>query len=164
MAIYAFYKRRRNHMQLMSSANRGRYLRLMAISVCEILGTIPLGTYFIVNNAVGVVPWKGWAAMHSHYSKVPQIAGFIWRNDPLASLGVELFRWSLVACAFIFFALFGFAGDAREHYYRLYKSLVRRISKSTSTPHVAPLACVVLLICPYPFVLTLSPVLHQSLM
>ena len=37
MAIYAFYKRRRNHMQLISSANRGRYLRLMAISSMEIL-------------------------------------------------------------------------------------------------------------------------------
>jgi len=164
MAIYAFYKRRRNYMQLISNANRDRYLRLMAISLIEILGTIPLGTYIIVFNAkLGVVPWKGWAAMHRHFSEVLQIPGFIWRNDPLASLGLELFRWELVACAFIFFALFGFAGDAREHYYRLYESLARRIGKSTSTPHGAPLACVVPLLCPYPFGLTsfiFPPVLH----
>jgi pheromone a factor receptor len=135
-------------MQLTSSANRGRYLRLMAISSIEILGTIPMGTYYIVSNAkMGVVPWMGWARMHSHYSEVVQVAGFTWRNDPVASLNLELFRWSLVACAFIFFAFFGFAGEAREHYYRLYKSLARRIGKATSTPHEAQLACVVCLPC-----------------
>src|SRR5713101_1754178 len=123
-------------MQLISSANRDRYLRLMAISLIEILGTIPIGTYIIVSNAKrGVVPWKGWATVHIHYSEVTQVAGFIWKNDPMISLNLELFRWSLVACAFTFFALFGFAGEAREHYHRLYKSLARRIGKSTSTPH-----------------------------
>jgi len=151
MAIHAFYKRRRNHMQLISSASRGRYLRLMAISFVEILETIPFGTYYIVSNAkMGVIPWKGWAAMH--YSEVEQVAGFIWRDDPVVSLNLELFRWSLVACAFIFFALFGFAGEAREHYFHLYKSLARRIGKSTSTSHGAPLACVVWVTvsaCPY---------------
>jgi hypothetical protein len=145
MAIYAFYKRKRNHMQLISSANRGRYLRLMTISSIEILGTIPLGTYFIVTDTkIGVEPWKGWARMHSHYSEVEHVAGFIWRNG---SHNIELFRWSLVLCAFIFFALFGFAGEAREHYYRLYNSLARRIGNSTSTPHGTPLACVVRLPC-----------------
>ena len=131
-------------MQLISGANRGRYLRLMAISFIEILGTVPMGTFYIVSIAkTGLVPWEGWARMHSHYSEVGQVAGFIWRNNPVASRNLELFRWSLVLCAFLFFALFGFAGEAREHYYRLYKSLARRIGKSTSTPHRAPLACVV---------------------
>jgi hypothetical protein len=148
MAIYAFYKRRRNHLQLTSSANRGRYLRLMVISSTEVLGTIPVGTYYIVTIAkMGVAPWKGWARMHSHRSEVIQVAGFIWKNNPVLSFELELLRWSLVACAFLFFALFGITGEAREHYYRLYKSLARRIGKSTSTPHGAPLACVVRLPC-----------------
>src|SRR6266849_2721289 len=94
-AIYAFYKRRRNHMQLISSANRNQYLRLMAISLVEMLGTIPFrsgfGTYFIVSNVkIGVIPWRGWAAMHSYNSSVAQVAGFIWRNDPVASRSLEL--------------------------------------------------------------------------
>jgi pheromone a factor receptor len=136
MSIHAFYKRRQNHMQL-TSANRGRYLRLMVISSIEILGTIPLGTYYIVIIAkMGFVPWKGWARMHSH--DVEQVAGFIWRNDHVSALSLELFRWSLVGCAFLFFALFGFSCEAREHYYRLYNSLARRIGKSPSTPHGAP--------------------------
>jgi len=152
-------------MQLISSANRGRYLRLMAISLIEILGTIPIGTCITVSNAkTGVIPWKGWATVHRHFSEVNQVASFIWKNDPVVSLNLELFRWSLVACAFTFFAFFGFVGETRERYYRLYRSLARRIGKSTSTtPHWAPLACVVLLICPYPFCFIFFPVLHQSL-
>lgn len=144
MAIYAFYKRRQTHMQLISSPNRGLYLRLMAISFIEILGTIPFGTYYIVSVVkTGLLPWKGWANMHSHYSEVMQVAGFIWREIPETSFSLELSRWSLVLCAFIFFSLFGLAGEAREHYYRLYQSLARRIGKSTSIPHGAPPACVV---------------------
>ncbi len=115
MAITAFYKRRRNHMQSALSPNRGQYLRLMAISGFEI--------------------------------KIIQVAGFTWKNDPEVATSLEMFRWSLVACAFLFFALFGFAGEAREHYYRLYMSLARRIGKSTSTPYGAPHGYVVRLKC-----------------
>ena len=148
MAIYAFYKRRRNHMQLTSGANRGQYLRLMAISSIEILGTIPLATYYTVSDAkAGVVPWRGWARMHSYSSEVVQVAGFIWRNDPRGLVNIEMFRWSLIGCAFIFFAFFGFSVEAREHYYRLYKLLARPVGKSTSTPRGTQPACVVRLPC-----------------
>ena len=147
MSIYAFYKRRQNHMQLITNANRGQYLRLMAISSVEILGTIPLGTYFIVLNAEVSSPWPGWAVAHSQYSEVTQVAGFIWKNDPHLYPQLELFRWSLVACAFLFFALFGFAREAREHYRLVYYSLARHIGKLAPAPHGALLACVVRLEC-----------------
>ena len=144
MAICAFYKRRRNHMQLISGHNGGQYLRLMAISATEILGTIPLGTYYIVSDAkLGIRPWKGWASMHSNYSEVNQVPGVTWKNDHNIANGLEMYRWSLVACALIFFALFGFAVEAREQYYRLYKLLARRISTLSSAPHGAPHAYVV---------------------
>ena len=156
MAICAFYKRRRNYMQLISSADRSRYIRLMAISSIDMLGTIPLGTYYIVSSAKGgVVPWKSWAHVHSHYSAVVQVAAFIWKNIHVAAVNLEMFRWSLVACSFIFFALFGFSGEAREHYYSLYKTLARSIGKSTSTPHGVPPACAVYLPC-WPVLIHLS--------
>lgn len=148
MAIYTFYGRRQTHMRLISSANRGQYIRLMIISSTEILGTIPLGTYYIVCTAkTGLVPWMGWARMHSRASVVVQVPGFIWRNVPMASINVELYRWSLVACAFLFFALFGLSGEAREHYYRLYKSLAKLVGRSTSTAPGTQLTCVVRLPC-----------------
>jgi hypothetical protein len=132
-----------------SGFSRSRYLRLIAISSVEIFATIPLATFFIAYNVkMGIEPWKSWADTHSHYSVVLQVAGFVWKNVPEVAMDLELYRWSLVLCAFVFFALFGFAVEAREHYYRLYKSLARCVgySMSTGTPHGAPHACVLLLV------------------
>jgi len=113
---------------------RSRYIRLMTISAMEILGTIPLGTYYIVHNSkLGVTPWRGWAHTHKHYSVVSQVPASIWKNNHDSVLALEMFRWSLVLCAFLFFALFGFANEARQNYYRLYTSISRRIGYSTST-------------------------------
>jgi pheromone a factor receptor len=116
--------------------SRGRYFRLMAIGAVEVLGTIPLGTYFIVCNAKqGVKPWKSWADTHSNYSEVNQVAGFIWKNIPSVALALEVSRWSLVACAFLFFALFGFADEARLHYRRAYMWLAARLGFPTLPLH-----------------------------
>jgi pheromone a factor receptor len=134
-----FYKRQRQLNELMLASpglSRGRYLRLMAIGAIEVLGTIPLGTYFIVAYVKdGVNPWKGWAYTHSDYSEVEQVAGFIWENEPSFAQRIAIYRWSLVACAFIFFALFGFADEARMNYRRVYTSLASRIGYSTFTLH-----------------------------
>jgi len=114
--------------------NRSRYFRLMALSSVEILGTIPLGTYWIVFNArKGVRPWKSWAWQHADYSRVEQIPAFAWKANPGAVTGLEAFRWSLVACAFIFFAFFGFADEARQHYRLVYTSLATRMGITTSS-------------------------------
>ena len=130
MAIHAFYKRVHQFKQLMSAnrnLNCGFYFRLIAISGIEIIGTIPLGTYWIVMDAqLGVGPWRSWAYQHSDYSRVIQVPDFMWKNDFHSVIGLELYRWSLVMCAFIFFAFFGFAEEARQHYRFIYTSLVHR--------------------------------------
>ena len=147
ITICAFYKRQRQLKQTMShsqGANRGLYLRLMALSATEILGTIPLGTYILVTNAKeGVTPWKGWAHTHSNSSAVAQIAGFIWRSVPIRTNGLEMFRWSLVACAFIFFAFFGFTDETRRLYRRLYTPIANRIGYSKFIVHGPVYLCVV---------------------
>jgi pheromone a factor receptor len=130
MAIYAFYKRLHQFGQSMATnrnLNRGRYLRLMALSSIDILLTIPLGTFWIVKNAkLGVGPWRSWAYQHSDYSRVVQVPGSIWRNNLGMVVELEFWRWTLVMCAFIFFAFFGFAEEARRHYYLIYTLLVHR--------------------------------------
>jgi len=114
--------------------NRGRYLRLMALSSIEILGTIPLGIYFLISNArSGVIPWKSWADTHSNYSRVIQVPAFIWKNNHDSAVGLEVFRWLLIFCAFVFFAFFGFAVEARHHYRLVYTSLASRIGLLTSS-------------------------------
>jgi len=135
--IYIFYKRECQFRQLMSSIpglSHGRYIRLMVISATEILGTIPLATYYIVHNSrLGVTPWRGWAHTHEDYSAVYQIPASIWKSNHDDVQSLEMFRWSLVLCAFLFFAFFGFANEARRNYRRLYTSIASRIGYSTST-------------------------------
>ena len=112
---------------------RNRHIRLMIISVALILGTIPLGTIWIVKAAIfGVGPWRGWAFTHEHYSVVHRIPASVWKNNPFTVLFLEMNRWSLVMCAFLFFALFGFADEARQHYRRVYTSITSRIVYSLS--------------------------------
>ena len=135
---YIFYRYQRQFSELMLAPglSRGRYLRLMAIGAVEMFGTIPVGMRDIVASAKEhMTPWKSWANTHRHYSTVMQVAGFIWKNDPDSVYGLELFRWSLVACAFLFFALFGFADEASLHYRRVYMSLAARIGFSTTPLH-----------------------------
>jgi pheromone a factor receptor len=137
LTIYTFCKRERQFRQIMSSnrgLNRSRYIRLMVLSGVEMLFTIPLGTFFIVYNAnMGVTPWISWEDTHSNYHRVVQVAGFMWKNNPNIVIGLEMERWSYVLCAFIFFAFFGFADEARQHYRLVYNSLASRVGYSTSS-------------------------------
>ena len=115
---------------------RNRYIRLMCVSAMEIMGTIPLGTLYIVKNArLGVVPWPGWAKTHENYSVVYQVPASIWKNDHDSLFALEMYRWSLVLCAFLFFALFGFADEARRHYRLVYESIASHIGYSASGLH-----------------------------
>jgi pheromone a factor receptor len=152
MTVYTFYKRHCQFKEITSSnpgLSRSRYIRLMVISSTEIFATIPLGTYYIVYNSKnGVTPWISWADTHKDYSRVIQVAGFIWKNDKEAVSGLELYRWSLIYCSFIFFAFFGFADEARQHYRRVYTSLASRIGYSTFTLQGSSHAYVVNLLCP----------------
>jgi pheromone a factor receptor len=142
MNIYTFYEHQREFMTIMTSShglNRGRYFRLMALSATEMLGSVPLGTYIIVANAEeGVTPWKSWADTHYHYSTVNQFPGFIWKNQPDTASSLEMFRWSLVACGFIFFAFFGFADEARQHYRLVYAWFYKRIMGTAPPGSVPP--------------------------
>ena len=99
----------------------------------EVLGTIPLASWGLaVNLRQGFIPWVSWADTHSNYSRIVQVPAFVWRGDPEVRSAFDLVRWSFVACAFVFFAFFGFADEARKHYRLVYTSLASRIGISTS--------------------------------
>jgi len=137
LTIHTFYKRETQSRQFWSSnrnLNRSRYFRLMALAAIEILCTIPISTYVIVLNAKkGILPWMSWEHVHSNYSRVMQVPAFVWKENRDIYNGLEMFRWLLVACSLIFFAFFGFADEARQHYRLVYTSLASRIGISTSS-------------------------------
>jgi len=136
MTIYHFYKRRRQFSQVMSSnrgLNQSRYVRLMCLAMVEILGTIPLSCWILsINAKAGFVHWGSWDWIHSDYSQIVQVPSIMWKTDHDSHILFETYRWSLVACAFIFFGFFGFADEARRHYRLVYTSLASRVGLSTS--------------------------------
>ena len=151
LTIRQFWKRRRQFNDVLSSSrnlNQSRYFRLMALAGIELLGTIPLASYSIYLNVTTnqIQEWKGWADTHSNFSRVQQIPAVLWRLNRQEMISVELSRWLLVLCAFIFFFFFGFADEARKHYRLAYTSLASRLGVSTissstvSSEYVCPSA------------------------
>lgn len=131
-------KREHQFSQIMSSnrrLNRSRYFRLMVLAAVDICCTIPLGSY-VLHRFLGVHPkaWVSWSKTHNgnNYSHILQIPASVWRAIPYALFGLETTRWFIVFAAFAFFALFGFADEARQHYRLAFKSLATRVGISTT--------------------------------
>jgi len=132
-------KRERQFSQIMSSnrrLNRGRYFRLMCLAAVDICCTIPLGSY-LLHRFLSEHPkaWVSWSKTHNgkNYMHILQIPASVWRALPYAQFGLETTRWLVVFSAFVFFALFGFADEARQHYRLAFKSLATRVGISTSS-------------------------------
>jgi pheromone a factor receptor len=138
LTIYALAKRERQFSQIMSSnrnLNRGRYYRLMALAAIESCCTIPLASYILHKFLKShPVRWHSWSKTHAgqNYSHIIQVPASVWTAIPLAHFGIEL-RWLYVLCAFIFFAFFGFADEARQHYRLAFKSIATRVGLSTTS-------------------------------
>ena len=121
LTLRSFWIRRAQFNQLItsnSSMSVSRYLRLVLLTIIDIMCTVPLGIYsiYIGNKGVGLAPWISWEETHYNFSRVALVPSLIWRSDPSFQTSVELTRWLPVLCAFLFFALFGFAEEAKKHY------------------------------------------------
>lgn len=131
MTIRAFAKRRSDFNELLSSNRNlslGRYFRLMCLAGIELVCGIPLSCFSLYLNASGgVEPWISWQNTHSGFSRVDQVPAIIWKNVPELMTSLELSRWLTVLCAFIFFAFFGFADEARKHYRSAFYSVCKRL-------------------------------------
>jgi pheromone a factor receptor len=91
----------------------------MLLAIIDILCTVPLGIftlYFGVKDGGGLRPWISWENTHYNFSRVVLVPSAFWRRDPNFEVSVELTRWLPVVCGFIFFALFGFAAEAKKVY------------------------------------------------
>ncbi|EIN05683.1 STE3-domain-containing protein, partial [Punctularia strigosozonata HHB-11173 SS5] len=135
LTLRAFFQRRAQFSAFTSSTSAmsiSRYFRLMILAGMEILVTVPLciyGTYLNLRPG-NLAPWISWADTHAHYSRIHQIPSVIWRSVPASEISIELFRWSLVFCGFVYFALFGFADEARKHYRAAFWWIAKRFGLS----------------------------------
>jgi len=139
LTIRAFCIRRVEIKAVISTNNMitfSRYFRLMALAAVDLLLTIPFSTFTIYANLKfsEVAPWISWDDTHSGFSRIDQIPSHLWRNHPVGQIAMEFSRWTVVFCGLIFFAFFGFAGEAIKNYRKAYSCLTSRLgSKVAST-------------------------------
>lgn len=138
LTFRAFWHRRLQLAQFVSSnaaLNVSRYIRLMMLAITDMLLTIPLGAFsiYLGTHGVELSPWISWDDTHFNFSRVQLVPALIWRSDATFQSSVELTRWLYVASAFIFFALFGFAGEAQKHYKLLFWACVKPFGFKPST-------------------------------
>jgi pheromone a factor receptor len=136
--IFIFRRRQAQFNELLSSnsnLNSNRYFRLMCLAAIEVICTVPLSIYEIyLNVTLGVIsPWISWANTHAEFSRVDQIPAILWRNNPVLASSLELSRWLVVVCGFVFFAFFGFADEAQKHYRLALQSVAKRVGYSTNS-------------------------------
>lgn len=136
LVLRAFLKRRKQMSELVSS-NRNlslnRYLRLMGLATVQILFTVPLTIWVLVDNSQEpMYEWQGLENLHYGFSAVLQVPAVVWRADPLLSVSINFNMWSIIFCALIFFAFFGLAEEARRHYSVALSTVARRVGISTT--------------------------------
>lgn len=128
---------RRAQFKELLSANRNmsssRYFRLMGLAGIEVLGTIPVGAYTVYLNVTvsPIQPWISWANTHYDFSRVAQYPYVVWTENYQMAVSLQLSRYLIVACAFIFFAFFGFADEARRNYRMAYTSIAKKVGMTT---------------------------------
>ncbi|KAG5641424.1 hypothetical protein DXG03_005250 [Asterophora parasitica] len=131
MTLRAFMKRRAQFSEFLSSNSTltvNRYFRLMCLATVELLFNTPITAYGLYLNATvtPLYPWTSWSDIHSDWYTVDTYPAVLWRFSRIQVVTLELARWSLVFCALLFFAFFGFADESRKHYKLAYWAGAKR--------------------------------------
>jgi pheromone a factor receptor len=92
--------------------------------------------WFNITN-FGLAPWKGWADTHSNFSRIIYLRASVWHYQLSWSITHETLRWIYVFCAFVFFAFFGFAKEARENYRAAALCIAKRLRMSRISRYLA---------------------------
>jgi len=105
----------------------------MMLAGTEVVCTVPIGCYALyLNINQQLNPWISWENVHVGFSRVDQFPALIWKNIPLMYSSLEMTRWLVIACAFIFFAYFGFADEARKNYRSALDSVTKRVGYTST--------------------------------
>nr|AGG68705.1 putative pheromone receptor [Flammulina velutipes]QPK40832.1 putative pheromone receptor [Flammulina velutipes] len=130
MTLRAFIRRRADFHRFLAASTAltvGRYFRLMALAMTEMLCTTPLAAVVIYLNATTtpISPWISWEDTHFNYGQMTQIPAVFWRSKNLVLVSLELTRWMTVFCSLVFFAFFGFSEEARKSYRKAFDKCLK---------------------------------------
>ncbi|KAF8596936.1 STE-3-like pheromone receptor [Ceratobasidium sp. AG-I] len=142
IALRWFVHRRAQFQAVLQSAQSGlttgRYLRLIALSVTEMLFATAMSLFVLVITVEdgGLRPWISWEDVHSNWLRVGQFArilvpDFFW--DRL------LLTWYIIPItSVIFFAFFGFGQEAKAEYAKVFRG-ISVVSSTISSPAILKL-------------------------
>ena len=138
LTIRAFLTRRKEFKELIAAnvnLTYSNYWRLIALASLDFCFTIPLAIWTIVDNTYWseVSPWVSWDNTHWGYSRVFQLPRVVIDLNPIIACSLETTRWAAVLCAFVFFAFFGFAGEARKNYRLVASAVAKRFGSTIFT-------------------------------
>ncbi|KAG6860869.1 hypothetical protein C0995_006549 [Termitomyces sp. Mi166 len=139
LTLRAFMKRRAQFSEFVSfnsCLTVNRYFRLMSLATVELLFNTPISAHGLYLNVtrLPIYPWKGWANIHFDWYTIDTYPAILWRRNHVQVVTLEITRWSLVFCAFLFFAFFGFADESRKHYKLAYSAIAKRFGVVPRAP------------------------------
>nr|AAQ96347.1 pheromone receptor Rcb3 B5 [Coprinopsis cinerea] len=125
LTLRAFMKRRAQFSQLISSNSSltiHRYFRLMSLATIELVIHLPITSYglYLCFTSKPMYPWTSWSDIHHNWYIIDSFPRVLWGHNPVQVVTLELSRWSLVFCAFLFFGFFGFAEEAQKSYRKVF--------------------------------------------
>ncbi|CAE6475099.1 unnamed protein product [Rhizoctonia solani] len=110
-----------------SGLTTGRYLRLIALSITEMLFATAMTLFVLVVTIEdnGIRPWVSWDFVHADWMRVDQFAKILL---PQYFLDRYLLTWYIIPItSVIFFAFFGFGQEAKAEYTKYFNWVKTRI-------------------------------------
>ncbi|KAG8754733.1 a-factor receptor [Ceratobasidium sp. 428] len=139
--IRAFFKMRRQFSKILSDSNdnlsMSRYFRLMALAGTDIAFSLPLSLYALVHGlqAEPPRPWVSWSDTHQYIHEVWTINREMILAVPGYQSALDVNRWAVPGCAFLFFAFFGLSSEAMKQYKRFFWTAVAPFGIKPSVPN-----------------------------
>ncbi|EPQ55596.1 fungal pheromone STE3G-protein-coupled receptor, partial [Gloeophyllum trabeum ATCC 11539] len=127
LTVRALLKSRSKTLGQYTVLSRHRLSRLLALASLEAIVGLPVSAYFLSINADEINPWVSWSDTHFNFSRLGQIPSLLWRSDSRAVLAIELSRWNIIICSFLFFAFFGLAEEAIARYRDAFRYILSRL-------------------------------------
>ncbi|KAJ7643062.1 putative fungal pheromone GPCR, STE3-type [Mycena polygramma] len=136
LSLSEFNRRRAQFALLLSGSassssplSLSRYFRLMSLATIELVFNTPISAYglYLTITHDRIRPWVSWANTHFDFGTIDVFPGIVWRASTSTVVTIELSRWAVVFCAFVFFAFFGFAAEARKHYRMAFWAVGKRM-------------------------------------
>ncbi|KAG8735842.1 a-factor receptor [Ceratobasidium sp. 414] len=108
----------------------------MAVAITNMSFALPLALYFLISDMVlyPLSPWVSWKDTHSTITQVFTFPQAILQAQPGAKTSLELSRWSVPGCAFVFFMFFGLPGEAIRHYKSVFWRIVALLGFKPPAP------------------------------